>query len=60
VMSDCKLNLTKIQSLPKIETPWKYSFCGCHFEKYKICISKVVIEYYGRIFKVLGEYKNTK
>jgi len=26
VMSDCKLNLTKIQSLPKIETPWKYSF----------------------------------
>jgi prephenate dehydratase len=23
VMSDCKLNLTKIQSLPKIETPWK-------------------------------------
>ena len=26
VMSDCKLSLTKIQSLPKIETPWKYSF----------------------------------
>jgi prephenate dehydratase len=26
VMSDCKMNLTKIQSLPKIETPWKYSF----------------------------------
>ena len=26
VMSDCKLNLTKIQSLPKIETPWKYAF----------------------------------
>ena len=25
-MSDCKLNLTKIQSLPKIETPWKYAF----------------------------------
>ena len=25
VMSDCKMNLTKIQSLPKIETPWKYS-----------------------------------
>src|SRR5690606_17255286 len=26
VMSDCKLNLTKIQSLPKIESPWKYAF----------------------------------
>src|SRR5690606_37046077 len=26
VMSDCKLNLTKIQSLPKMETPWKYAF----------------------------------
>jgi prephenate dehydratase len=26
VMSDCKMNLTKIQSLPKVETPWKYSF----------------------------------
>ena len=26
VMSDCNLNLTKIQSLPKIDTPWKYAF----------------------------------
>lgn len=26
VMSDCKLNLTKIQSLPKIDEPWSYSF----------------------------------
>ena len=26
VMSDCKLNLTKIQSLPIVETPWKYAF----------------------------------
>ena len=26
VMSDCNLNLTKIQSLPKIHTPWKYAF----------------------------------
>ena len=26
VLSDCKLNLTKIQSMPKIQTPWRYSF----------------------------------
>ncbi len=26
MMSDCRLNLTKIQSLPVIETPWKYAF----------------------------------
>ena len=26
VISDCKLSVTKIQSLPKIETPWKYAF----------------------------------
>ncbi|MBQ0787155.1 MAG: prephenate dehydratase, partial [Oceanihabitans sp.] len=26
VMSDCKMSLTKIQSLPKIETPWTYAF----------------------------------
>ena len=26
VLSDCKLNLTKIQSMPKVETPWRYSF----------------------------------
>ena len=26
VLSDCKLNLTKIQSMPKINSPWSYSF----------------------------------
>ena len=26
VLSDCKLNLTKIQSMPVVDTPWKYSF----------------------------------
>lgn len=26
VLSDCKINLTKIQSMPVVETPWKYSF----------------------------------
>src|SRR5690606_9921601 len=26
ILNDCNLNLSKIQSLPIIETPWKYSF----------------------------------
>ena len=62
VMSDCKLNLTKIQSLPKIDTPWKYAFfVDVTFEDYKdyqkaIAIMKIMaVE-----MKVLGEYKNAK
>jgi prephenate dehydratase len=62
VMSDCKLNLTKIQSLPKIETPWKYSFfVDVTFEKYEdYSKAKSLIEIMAEYFKVLGEYKNTK
>lgn len=60
VMSDCKLNLTKIQSLPKIETPWKYAFfvdvtfdAYQHYDK-----AKAIIEIMALEFKILGEYKN--
>ena len=62
VMSDCKLNLTKIQSLPKIETPWKYSFfVDVTFDKYEdYAKAKSVMEIMAEYFKVLGEYKNTK
>jgi prephenate dehydratase len=62
VMSDCKLNLTKIQSLPKIETPWKYSFfVDITFENYDdYAKAKSLIEIMATYFKVLGEYKNTK
>jgi prephenate dehydratase len=62
VMSDCKLNLTKIQSLPKIETPWKYSFfVDVTFEKYEdYAKAKALITIMAEYFKVLGEYKNTK
>lgn len=62
VMSDCNLNLTKIQSLPKIETPWKYSFfVDVTFEKYEdYSKAKSLIEIMAEYFKVLGEYKNTK
>jgi len=62
VMSDCKLNLTKIQSLPKIETPWKYSFfVDVTFDEYEdYAKAKSVLEIMAEYFKVLGEYKNTK
>jgi len=62
VMSDCKLNLTKIQSLPKIETPWKYSFfVDVTFEKYEdYAKAKSLLAIMAEHFKVLGEYKNTK
>lgn len=62
VMSDCKLNLTKIQSLPKIETPWKYSFfVDVTFDKYEdYAKAKALVSIMAHYFKVLGEYKNTK
>jgi prephenate dehydratase len=60
VMSDCKLNLTKIQSLPKIETPWKYAFfVDVTFEDYKDYEkAKAIIQIMAEEFKVLGAYKN--
>lgn len=62
VMSDCKMNLTKIQSLPKIETPWKYSFfVDVTFEKYEdYAKAKSLLSIMAEYFKVLGEYRNTK
>ena len=62
VMSDCKLNLTKIQSLPIVETPWKYAFfVDVTFDSYEdFKKAKSVIDIMGDGFKVLGEYKNAK
>ena len=62
VMSDCKMNLTKIQSIPKIETPWRYSFfVDITFDSvddyFKV---KSIIEIMAKDFKVLGEYNNSK
>jgi prephenate dehydratase len=62
VMSDCKLNLTKIQSLPKIETPWKYAFFvdvtfsdTAHFSK-----AAALLDIMAENFKILGSYKNAR
>ncbi|MGB7395993.1 MAG: prephenate dehydratase [Pricia sp.] len=62
VMSDCNLNLTKIQSLPIIETPWKYSFfVDVTFEGYEnFDKAKALLDIMLEDFKVLGEYKNAK
>ena len=60
VLSDCKMNLTKIQSLPVIETPWKYSFfvdvTFQDFADYSKAVS--LIEIMAEDFKILGAYKN--
>ncbi|MBD0832884.1 prephenate dehydratase [Aestuariibaculum sediminum] len=62
VMSDCKLNLTKIQSLPIVETPWKYAFfVDVTFETYDdYKKAKSIISIMAHGFKVLGEYKKAK
>ena len=62
VMSDCKLSLTKIQSLPKIDTPWKYSFfVDVTFESYAYFQkAKSIVNIMADHFKVLGEYKNAR
>ena len=59
-MSDCRLNLTKIQSLPKIETPWKYAFfVDVTFDNYQDYTKAVaIIKIMAEELKVLGEYKN--
>lgn len=61
VMSDCNLNLTKIQSLPVVETPWKYAFfVDVTFEAYEhFAKAKALLKIMVGDFKVLGEYKNT-
>ena len=60
VLSDCKMNLTKIQSLPVIETPWKYSFfVDVTFDEYTDYQKLVkIIEIMAEDFKILGTYKN--
>ncbi len=60
VMSDCGLNLTKIQSLPVINMPWKYSFfvdvTFSAYEDYQKAVS--LLKIMALEFKILGEYKN--
>ncbi|POS02554.1 prephenate dehydratase [Flavobacterium croceum] len=60
VTTNCKLNLTKIQSMPIIEKPFQYSFIvDVVFEKYKHYEKAVkILELMTNQFKILGEYKS--
>lgn len=60
VISDCKMNMTKIQSLPVIETPWKYAFfVDIIFEEYKnFQKAQQILSIMTENFKILGEYQN--
>ena len=62
MMSDCNLNLTKIQSLPVIKTPGKYSFfVDVTFDSIKNYQKAIkIIELMAQEFKILGEYKDQK
>lgn len=60
IMADGHLNLTKIQSLPVIETPWRYAFfADVTFEDYGNFRQTLnLMETDARNLKVLGEYIN--
>ena len=62
MMSDCSLNLTKIQSLPVIQIPGKYAFfvdiTFSSIESYQKAVK--IIELMAQEFKILGEYKYQK
>jgi len=60
VLSNCNLYLTKIQSMPIIETPWEYAFfVDVTFDSYDdYKKAKHILRLMAAEFKVLGEYKN--
>ncbi|MEN9335025.1 MAG: hypothetical protein RLZZ500_12 [Bacteroidota bacterium] len=61
VMSDCRLNLTKIQSLPKVESPFTYAFfVDVLFESYTdFEKATAVLSLMAQSFKIIGIYQNT-
>ena len=62
VLSDCKINLTKIHSLPILNASWKYAFfIDVTFEKFSDYEkAKTIVNIMAENFKILGEYKNAK
>ena len=62
VLSDCKMNLTKIQSMPIIDKPWEYAFfVDVTFDSIESFDKGTrLLEIMAKDFKVLGAYKNQK
>ncbi|TVZ53195.1 prephenate dehydratase [Dokdonia sp. Hel_I_53] len=62
VLSDCNMNLTKIQSMPVIQTPWKYAFfVDVTFDSYEeFKKAEELLRIMALEFKVLGVYKNQR
>ena len=60
ILRDCYLDMTKIQSLPIIEEPWKYSFfVDVIFERFEDLEKAIdVLKLMTEELKVLGIYKN--
>ncbi len=62
ILSNYDMNLTKIQSIPIIETPWKYSFfidtTFTEIKKYKKAIENVSSQ--SEYVKEFGVYDNFK
>ena len=60
VLRDYDLDMTKIQSMPIIETPWKYSFFVDVLFEERQAFNKAmeIIEVMTDHLKVLGIYKN--
>lgn len=60
ILNDCNLELTKIQSLPIIEIPWRYSyFVDITFRSYSDYKKAIeVLKVIAKNLKVLGEYKD--
>jgi prephenate dehydratase len=60
ILRDCYLDMTKIQSLPVIDEPWKYSFfVDVTFIKYEDLEKAIdVLQLMTEELKVLGIYKN--
>ncbi|MGY5354872.1 prephenate dehydratase [Wenyingzhuangia sp. IMCC45467] len=62
LLANHKVNLSKIQSLPIIETPWEYAFfADLVFEDYQE-YKNALVDIRAKVssLKILGEYKNNK
>ena len=62
IFNDYNINLTKVQSIPVIKTPWKYSFfIDLTFNKSDVFIKAIeLVKRNSQFLKVFGIYKSFK